>query len=610
MEIKEFFQNNKMITDGAFGTYFATIAGEDVLPEQANTENPELVYQVHKAYLEAGANLIRTNTFASNETSLHCSWDKVEENIRKALQIAKRSIFDFCENNGKEKAFLFGDIGPVLMNKEYDEAAEAEVYCKMCDIFLEEGVDGIVFETFSHLDSIKSAITSVKEKNPAIFIITQFSVNQLGYTNAGLSARSVLAEVEKFSANSEKTLIDAAGFNCGVGPAHLYQILKGLKLPKNLYITALPNASYPKIIQNRIVFMENMEYFADKMTDIAAMGVDIVGGCCGTNPGYIQRLKEKIEKLTFVCGKEQREEESLNQSEIQVSTEEEKGLHSSNAFFAGKEGKKLIAVELAPPPNAKDEKIMEAAHLLEQYGVDTVTFPDSPSGRTRADSVLMAAKVAKETNLCVMPHVCCRDKNAIAIRSQLLGAHINNIRNMLIITGDPVPSMVRSSVKGVFNFDSVGFMKIVKEMNTDEFLGDSFAYGGAINHNRRNIEVEIGRIHKKMEAGAEFFFTQPVFSKNDVEILKRIKAETGARILCGIMPLVSLKNATFIKNEMTGIHVTDDILAKFRPDMTKEEGEAVGVTIAKEVMEMTKDVVDGYYFTIPFNRVYLLKEIL
>jgi len=153
-------------------------------------------------------------------------------------------------------------------------------------------------------------------------------------------------------------------------------------------------------------------------------------------------------------------------------------------------------------------------------------------------------------------------------------------------------------------------MKIVKEMNTDEFLGDSFAYGGAINHNRRNIEVEIGRIHKKMEAGAEFFFTQPVFSKNDVEILKRIKAETGARILCGIMPLVSLKNATFIKNEMTGIHVTDEILAKFRSDMTKEEGETVGVTIAKEVMEMTKDVVDGYYFTIPFNRVYLLKEIL
>jgi homocysteine S-methyltransferase len=209
-----------------------------------------------------------------------------------------------------------------------------------------------------------------------------------------------------------------------------------------------------------------------------------------------------------------------------------------------------------------------------------------------------------------MPHICCRDKNAIAIRSQFLGAYINGVRNLLLITGDPVPTMIRQDVKSVFNFDAVGLMKIGREMNEEEFKADPMVFGGAINHNRLNLDVEIKRVKRKMEAGATFFFTQPVFSDEDVKKLYKIKKETGARVLCGIMPLVSLKNASFIKNEMAGIHVTDEIIAKYRADMTREEGEAVGIAIARDVMSKTKDIVDGYYFSIPFNRVYLLKEIL
>jgi homocysteine S-methyltransferase len=260
--------------------------------------------------------------------------------------------------------------------------------------------------------------------------------------------------------------------------------------------------------------------------------------------------------------------------------------------------------------NANDEKILEAAHMLEQMHVDVVTFPDSPSGRTRVDSVLMAAKIKEETGLAVMPHICCRDKNAIAMRSMLLGAHINGIYNMLIMTGDPVPTLARESTKAVFNFDAVGLMKILKEMNEDVFPEAPISYGGVINQGRTNLDVELRRVQKKLDAGAEFFLTQPTFCREDADRIRYIKESTGARILCGIMPLISRKNAQFMKNEIAGVPVTDEVIARYPLQADREEGERIGVTIAREMMEYTKDFVDGYYFSFPFNRVYLLQQIL
>lgn len=280
------------------------------------------------------------------------------------------------------------------------------------------------------------------------------------------------------------------------------------------------------------------------------------------------------------------------------------------AFYARKEGKKLIAVELAPPLGSDDAKMMEAAHLLQRSGVDVLTFPDSPSGRTRADSILTAEKVARETGMCVMPHICCRDKNAIAIRSQLLGAHINHIHHFLVVTGDPIPPTMQGGEKSVFHFDSVGLMNMMKDMNEEQFAKAPVCYGGAINQGRRNLEVEIKRVQKKMEAGATFFLTQPVSTVESAERLRHIKEETGARILCGIMPFVSLKNATFMKNEMTGIEVPDEVLTRFRDDMTREEGEQAGIELARDMMKLTEDFVDGYYFSFPFNRVSMLEKIL
>ena len=539
--------------------------------------------RIHEEYIEAGAQLIRTNTFASNTISLGKAWDVVQENIRQGYRLAKKAV-------GDRQVTIVADIGQIPCVNQTDRERVAKEYVDICGTFLEEGAEAFVFETFSDMEEIEEAIRFIGDK---AFVMVQFSVNQFGYSQSGLSARKLVERAEKL------TEIDAVGFNCGVGPGHIRQIIKGLALSGRKFLTVLPNAGYPQIVSNRMIYdNRNMDYFVDKVCDIAADGADIVGGCCGTTPEFIRKLREKLD-----FGQAPKKPASGVTEPKQVPKKDK-------SFFAGKAGKKLIAVELAPPLGSDDEKLMDAAHLLLKSGVDVLTFPDSPSGRTRADSILMAEKVARETGMCVMPHICCRDKNAIAMRSQLLGAYINQISNFLVITGDPIPSMVRGSIKSVFNFDSVGLMNIMNDMNEDQFGAAPICFGGAINQTRRNLDVEIGRVKKKMEAGASFFLTQPVSTREGAARVRRIKEETGARILCGIMPFVSLKNATFMKNEMTGIEVSEEVLARYRADMTREEGEQAGIVLAKEMMELTADFADGYYFSFPFNRVSMLEKIL
>ncbi len=348
-----------------------------------------------------------------------------------------------------------------------------------------------------------------------------------------------------------------------------------------------------------MVFLDNEKYFADVMKDISAFA-DIIGGCCGTNPKYIKTIGENVSLNTGF------KHHKLGKALMSVV----EGKAKNGAFFAGKEGKKLIAVELDPPKNQDCTSLMETANYLKTKNVDVITFADSPSGRTRADSVLMSMKVARETGMNVMPHICCRDKNTIAISSLILGAYINDIRNFLVITGDPVPSTVRDNVKGVFNFDSVRLMDFMKEMNEENFINDKLCYGGAINYARRNIELEIDRINKKINSGAEFFLTQPVFDDRDIETLKYIKSRVNTKILVGIMPLVSIRNAIFIKNEITGITVPDWVVDKFTPDMSRDEAEKTGIEIAKEVMNKVYDFADGYYFVIPFNRLSIARALI
>lgn len=590
MNIREYLKKSKLIADGSFGTYYSQKYKTVDIPEYANITASQRISEIHTEYINSGAKLIRTNTFASNTYSLDCSIEEVKENIKAAYKIAKEAV----EQSGKE-IFIAGNIGPVPAVFQPDFEAVEEEYYQIAKTFIDEGADILCFETFTQSEHIMPAIKRIKEEcNP--FIIVQFCVNQYGYSEAGESAERLVSETA-FS-----KCVDAVGLNCGVGPAHMQQILSRINLNNNCFVTAMPNAGYPLLVRNRVKYADNPIYYASKVNDMALLGADIIGGCCGTTPDYIREVAKTVD----LTPTEKSDETSAN-------NENEKPV-IKKSFFRNADGtikdKKLIAVELAPPFGADDKKLLEAAHLLKGLGVDVLTFPDSPSGRTRIDSVLMAQKVKNVTGFEVMPHICCRDKNAIAMRSTFLGASINDINNFLIITGDPIPVMARQVVKSVFNFDSVGLMRIADEMNSEALKDSPLTYGGAINQSRRRIESEIKRVQKKMEAGAEFFLTQPVFTAEDAERLRRVKEETGARILCGIMPLVSRKNALFMKNEISGVNVTDEVIERYPENADREDGENVGVELAKEMIAATRDFADGYYFSFPFNRTYLLKRII
>ena len=590
MNIREYLKKSKLIADGSFGTYYSQKYKTVDIPEYANITAPQRISEIHTEYINSGAKLIRTNTFASNTYSLDCSIEQVKENIKAAYKIAKEAV----EQSGKE-IFIAGNIGPVPAVFQPDFEAVEEEYYQIAKTFIDEGADILCFETFTQSEHIMPAIKRIKEEcNP--FIIVQFCVNQYGYSEAGESAERLVSETA-FS-----KCVDAVGLNCGVGPAHMQQILSRINLNNNCFVTAMPNAGYPLLVRNRVKYADNPIYFASKVNDMALLGADIIGGCCGTTPDYIREVAKTVDLTPTV-----------KSDETSANNENEKPV-IKKSFFRNADGtikdKKLIAVELAPPFGADDKKLLEAAHMLKGLGVDVLTFPDSPSGRTRIDSVLMAQKVKNVTGFEVMPHICCRDKNAIAVRSTFLGASINGINNFLIITGDPIPVMARQVVKSVFNFDSVGLMRIADEMNSEALKDSPLTYGGAINQSRRRIESEIKRVQKKMEAGAEFFLTQPVFTAEDAERLRRVKEETGARILCGIMPLVSRKNALFMKNEISGVNVTDEVIERYPENADREDGENVGVELAKEMIAATRDFADGYYFSFPFNRTYLLKRII
>lgn len=582
MDIREHIKDRILIADGAFGTYYAEKYRTEESPELANTLHPERVRDIHGEYIAAGAELIRTNTFASNTWELNMPWEKAAENISAAADIAMECAGDCA---------VAGDIGEA---RGMSSEAAAEEYVRAAEIFINKGICILNFESFSDTASLLPAMEKIRNRyGYGVFIMASFCVDRYGSSPSGRSAGRLLAEAAGFA--------DCVGLNCGVGPVHMRGVLKSISLPENVFLSALPNSGYPVMSRNQLSFGNAAEYFGDKMAELAETGVNIVGGCCGTEPAYIGKTAEKL-----------RDVRPAKRTVVSEKNGVKKALRSG--FIYDGSGnirkEKLIAAELVPPLDGDDEKLMESAHYLKKAGADVLTFPDSPSGRTRADSVLMAAKVRRETGMEVMPHICCRDKNALAIRSALMGARINDIGNVLMITGDPVPASARQLVKSVFNFDSVGLLKIASELNSDMFAERPVCCGGAVNQNRRNIETEISRVKKKMAAGAEFFMSQPVFTAEDAERLRYIKNETGAFILCGIMPLVSRRNALFMKNEISGVNVTDEIIDRYPENGSKEEGEAAGIALARGVIRMVSDFADGYYFTFPFNRVHMLPAIL
>ncbi|MDO4976564.1 MAG: bifunctional homocysteine S-methyltransferase/methylenetetrahydrofolate reductase [Eubacteriales bacterium] len=605
--IREYLKEHRLLTDGAMGTYFDLLEQEEMIcSEEANLTKPELIKKIHHQYIDSGANLIRSNTFSANKDTLEQIQLKtggfrdltLKDFVKAGYRIAKETEKE-ARAEGK-MVWAAADIGPLVEHSEREREEILEQYYEICDAFLEEGCKVYVLETFPEEYYVIRMASYIKEKEPHAFLLGQFTFMQTGYGSTGHHFLSVLKNA------AECNDLDAIGLNCGVGAFHMEDFFDRFLEEwdgRELLLSALPNSGYPQIVRGKVIYSDSLPYYSENLKRIASKGVRILGGCCGTTPDYIAAISRWIT-----------EENLVFPTKIfpASSKEKQKKAEKRNNTFADKikNGKQVIAVELDPPFDVDCGKLMSAAEQLCATKADIITLADSPLARARADSLIMAAKIKRETGMDVMPHMACRDRNRIAIRSGILGAYINEIHNFLFVTGDPVPRADRDNTKAVFDFNSIGCMRYVKQMNDSLFQDNPVFYGGALNQDGANLEAIAKRMVKKIEEGCSYFMSQPVYSNESMERLRRLKEMTGARILVGILPLVSHRNAIFMQNEMPGIVVPDEVVALYKPDASREEWEKVSVDFSIKMMQKCENIGAGYYMMTPFNRVSLIKNIL
>lgn len=587
--IKEYLKNNVLISDGAMGTYYSELTGNDVsYCEFGNLNDKDTIKKIHDEYIKAGAKLIRTNTFSANTHDLGVSKDRLSDIIKSGINIAKEATIN-------TSVFIGASIGPIKEDNLDESNNEIlNEYKFIVDCFLTNGIDIFVFETFSNYNYLKEIGEYIKNRNPNSFILTQFAVKPDKFTRDGISVTKLVKEVKNIK------YIDAYGFNCGSGPTYISEIIKKINIGDDI-VSALPNAGYPELIHERTVYPNNPIYFAKKVNEIKCFGASIVGGCCGTNPKYIKQLASLIQENSKVVNTIIRQEEKAKDYEKKIENTFKNKL-DNNEF--------VVAIELSAPIDTDISKLINGAKVCKENNVDLVTVPDSPMSKVRADSTIIASKIKREVGIEAMPHICCRDKNTNAIRSSLIGSHIEDIRNVLAITGDPISDASKVETKSVFNLNSFRLMELIEDMNEELFKEDSMLIGGALNLNVLNKEVEFNRMLKKIDKGAKFFLTQPVYDDEAIEFLNNIKERTNVKILAGLLPVVSYRNAVFLNNELPGVTIPDKYVKMFSENMSKEEAQEVGVKITVEIGKKLKGICDGLYFITPFNRVNMLIEII
>ncbi len=589
MKLTEYLKENILITDGAMGTYYSKCyPGESELVEQAVLTDPERVVDIHKEYIQAGAKLIRTNSFAVNDMFFP---DPMQRSliVKRSFHLAEEAVRD-C---GRE-VFVAADFGTLFHPVMQDLEELLSVVEPMVDDFYDAGARIFLFETQADTYGLDQIFTYIKEKDEENEILLTFSLDKNGYTKGGLSFERIL---QKYGRDEK---VDVYGLNCGMDPSHVKDLMELACFYSHKPFMALPNAGYPYILRGQTLYQENADYFVHTMQTIIDHGANVIGGCCGSTPEYIR-------KLVMAYGGA---EPKTKQIALLPEAQKEEGRTLSTFWKKLCRGEKTFVVELDPPFNEDIEKVMTGAKLLNEAKVDLLTLSDSPLGRTRMDPMLLGAKIQRDAKIFTMPHVACRDRNLISLRGSLLGSYVNGLRHFLMVTGDPVPAADRSQVTSVFDYNSIRFMNMAKMMNSDVFSKDTILYGGALNYHGKNVEAIVKRMRLKMDQGCSYFLTQPVYSDEDIQRIGQLREMTGAKIIAGIMPLVSYKNAMFLANEMPGIHIPQEIVEKYHPDMTREEAEDVAVDTSLAIAEKLCDVCDGYYMMTPFNRVGLIVRII
>ena len=583
-DIREYLTHKPLLFDGGMGTYYKAAPGVEC--ELANLTDPEGVKRVHAEYLAAGAQAIKTNTFGLPRMAAAQmpGWEELAEAGWKLA----------CDAAAEKDAAVFADLGPAL---DTEAAPASSAYGLAVQQFAALGAKNFLFETLSSDVGVVEAVKALRVAVPDAFIMVSFAVLPDGYTREGLLFRDLLHRME------QSGVVDAVGLNCVSAPGAMKKLVQSLG-ETLLPLSVMPNAGYPVVTRARVLYQGKPAYFAREMGQIAAAGVRILGGCCGTTPAHIAALRAELNAMP------QRTEAA---PAAKLSTGTAPAVEKDDAFLRKlNAGEKVIAIELDSPRVADLSGYLDGARRLQAAGADLLTIADCPIAQARMDSSLVACRVHRELGMCALPHMTCRDRNLNATKALLLGLYAEGVREVLAITGDPIPTAERDEVKNVYQFNSRKLAQyIVSLAGEGREMPSAMTVFGALNLNARNFDVELRRAVEKLENGMSGFLTQPVLSAQAVENLRKARQTLGerAKILAGIMPVVSQRNAIFMENEINGIHVEEDIIQRFA-GLDREQGEALGLEVSMQMAREALPYADGFYLMTPFNRVALMERLI
>ena len=584
IDVRAHLARKPLLFDGGMGTYYKAKPGTEC--EQGNLLDPAGVRKVHREYLAAGAEAIKTNTFGLPRMAAarQPDWQAL---ARAGWKLAAEAAVE-------TGAAVFADLGPA---PDTEAAPAGSIYTAVARCFVEQGAKNFLFEPLRSDAGVLEAVQAVKAQVPDAFVLVSFAVLPDGYTREGMYSKDLVRRM------TESGIVDAVGFNCVSAPGAMRTLVQQLGSTA-LPLSVMPNAGYPVVTRTQVKYQGKPEYFAKELARIAAEGVRILGGCCGTTPAHIAALRVALDSLPAV---------EKAAPAVQVSTPEAPTVEKDDAFLRKlNAGKKVVAIELDSPKDADLTNYLAGAKRLQAAGADLLTIADCPIARARMDSSLVACRVHRELGLCTLPHMTCRDRNLNATKALLLGLYAEGVREVLAITGDPIPTAERDEVKNVYQFNSRKLAQyIVSLAGEGREMPSPMTVFGALNLNARNFEVELRRAGEKLENGMSGFLTQPVLSEQAVENLRRTRETLGerAKILAGIMPVVSQRNAIFMENEVNGIHVAEDIIEAFT-GLDREQGEALGLEISLKMAREALPYADGFYLMTPFNRVALMERLI
>ncbi|MBI1723925.1 MAG: bifunctional homocysteine S-methyltransferase/methylenetetrahydrofolate reductase [Gemmatimonadetes bacterium] len=593
------------VFDGAMGTMlYAKGVFINVCYDELNLKQPELVRDVHRAYLKAGAEVIETNTFGANPVKL------AHYGLAEQTRAINQRAAEIAREAADGRAGVVGAIGPLGVRLEpFGETGRDEAFAffrAQAEGLLAGGVDGFILETFADLDEIQEALRAVRATSDLV-VIAQMTITEDGSTAYGTDPETLARTLDQAGA-------DVIGLNCSVGPQGILEAVERMSRVTARPLSAQPNAGLPRAIGDRKMYMASPEYMGSYGKKLVEAGARFVGGCCGTTPDHIKEI------ASFVASVSPRQVVTVARELVEAP----QGVTPVPLAERSHWGKKLAAgeflttVEIVPPKGVDPTQMLASVRLLRDAGVDAVNVPDGPRAQSRMGALMTALLIEREVGIETVIHYCCRDRNLLSMLSDLLGASAHRLQNLLIITGDPPKMGPYPEATAVFDIDAIGLTNLVNRLNHGLDPGGnaigrptSFVIGVGVNPAAVDLDRELKRFAWKVDAGAEFAVTQPVFDPEQLErFLARIE-RFRIPIVAGIWPLVSLRNAEFLANEVPGVSVPRTVIERMRAaqDQGKEAALAEGVAIAREMLARVRHMVQGAQVSAPFGRVPVALEV-